>query len=78
MPRSYQHISNYEKEILELKAQGLTRKEIGAKLGFTKEQLHSDQGFQYTSQAYFNLTQAYGITPSMSMMLFIILIFSLL
>ena len=29
-------------------------------------QLHSDQGFQYTSQAYFNLTQAYGITPSMS------------
>ena len=29
-------------------------------------QLHSDQGFQYTSQAYFHLTQAYGITPSMS------------
>ena len=29
-------------------------------------QLHSDQGFQYTSQAYFNLTQEYGITPSMS------------
>lgn len=28
--------------------------------------LHSDQGFQYTSQAYLNLTQAYGITPSMS------------
>lgn len=23
------------------------------------------QGFQYTSQAYFNLTQSYGITPSM-------------
>ena len=29
-------------------------------------QLHSDQGFQYTSQAYFKLTQRYGITPSMS------------
>ena len=29
-------------------------------------QLHSDQGFQYTSQAYFNLTKQYGITPSMS------------
>ncbi|MBD5151094.1 MAG: IS3 family transposase [Oscillibacter sp.] len=29
-------------------------------------QLHSDQGFQYTSQGYFNLTQSYGITPSMS------------
>ena len=29
-------------------------------------QLHSDQGFQYTSHAYFKLTQSYGITPSMS------------
>jgi len=29
-------------------------------------QLHSDQGFQYTSQAYFTLTRDYGITPSMS------------
>lgn len=29
-------------------------------------QLHSDQGFQYTSQAYFKLTQSYGILPSMS------------
>ena len=29
-------------------------------------QLHSDQGFQYTSLAYFNLTKSYGITPSMS------------
>ena len=37
------------------------KKKIAAEL-----QLHSDQGFQYTSQAYFNLTQAYGIIPSMS------------
>ena len=29
-------------------------------------QLHSDQGFQYTSNQYFNLTKSYGITPSMS------------
>jgi len=29
-------------------------------------QLHSDQGFQYTSQRYFNLTKEYDITPSMS------------
>jgi len=28
--------------------------------------LHSDQGQQYTSQAYFVLTQEYNITPSMS------------
>ena len=31
-----------------------------------KLQLHSDQGFQYTSQAYFKLIQEYGIIPSMS------------
>ena len=37
------------------------KKRIAAEL-----QLHSDQGFQYTSQAYFNLTKAYGISPSMS------------
>jgi len=29
-------------------------------------QLHSDQGFQYTSHGYFNLTKEYNITPSMS------------
>ena len=29
-------------------------------------QLHSDQGFQYTSHQYFKLTKSYGITPSMS------------
>lgn len=28
--------------------------------------LHSDQGFQYTSRGYFNLTKQYGILPSMS------------
>jgi transposase InsO family protein len=32
----------------------------------TEVQLHSDQGFQYTSQGYFNLIKEYGITPSMS------------
>ena len=37
------------------------KKSVAAEL-----QLHSDQGFQYTSQAYFKLTQKYGITPSMS------------
>ena len=29
-------------------------------------QLHSDQGFQYSSHAYFKLTKEYHITPSMS------------
>ena len=32
----------------------------------TELQLHSDQGFQYTSQAYYRLTQSYSIIPSMS------------
>ena len=44
-----------------------TIKEAQRKENVTAElQLHSDQGFQYTSQAYFRLTQSYGITPSMS------------
>lgn len=37
------------------------KKKVAAEL-----QLHSDQGFQYTSPGYFNPTQSYGITPSMS------------
>ena len=44
-----------------------TVREARRKENVTAElQLHSDQGFQYTSQAYFRLTQSYGITPSMS------------
>ena len=41
MPRSYQAISKYENEILELKSQGLTLKEIGEKLGVTQKQVHN-------------------------------------
>ena len=37
------------------------KKRVAAEL-----QLHSDQGVQYTSHAYFKLTQSYKITPSMS------------
>ncbi|MBQ8198374.1 MAG: IS3 family transposase [Lachnospiraceae bacterium] len=37
------------------------KKRVAAEL-----QINRDQGFQYTSQGYFNLTQSYGITPSMS------------
>ena len=40
MPNSYRNIRQYEREILELKSQGLTRKEIGKKLGLTAEQIH--------------------------------------
>ena len=41
MPRNYRHIKEYEKEILQLKKQGLTKREIGSKLGFSKEQIHN-------------------------------------
>ncbi len=41
MPRSYKHIKEYEKEILELKQKGLTKREIGNRLGFSYDQLHN-------------------------------------
>ena len=41
MSREYRHIKEYEKEILELKEQGITKREIGAKLGFSLEQVHN-------------------------------------
>ena len=39
MPRGYRHIKDYEKEILELKSQGKTNREICEKLGFEIKQL---------------------------------------
>ena len=87
MPRSYRHIKDYEKEIMEMREQGLTGRQIQEKFGFSKKQyenfitrynnkqrklaagialkkkvtaelqLHSDQGFQYTSHQYFKLTK---------------------
>ena len=41
MPREYRHIEQYEKEILNLKEKGLTKRDIGEKLGFSKEQIHN-------------------------------------
>ena len=44
-----------------------TIREAKKKEKVTEElQLHSDQGFQYTSNPYYRLTQAYNITPSMA------------
>lgn len=40
MARSYRHIQQYEKELLELKEQGLTVREIGEKYGLSYEQTH--------------------------------------
>ncbi len=39
MPRSYKHISNYEKEILELRAQRKSKREICEIYGFEMKQL---------------------------------------
>jgi len=41
MTRSYGHIQQYEKEILELKKQGLTLRQIGERLGFSQKQVHN-------------------------------------
>jgi len=38
MSESYKHIQEYEKEILEQRAQGKTRREICEKFGFSKKQ----------------------------------------
>lgn len=41
MSGNYRHISEYEEEILRLKAEGKTRREIGETLGFTEKQVHN-------------------------------------
>lgn len=41
MSRSYRHISDYEREILQFKAKGETEKEIAGKLGFSFKQIHN-------------------------------------
>ena len=40
MARGYRHISEYEDEILRLKSEGWTKREIGEKYGLTKDQVH--------------------------------------
>lgn len=39
MSTKYRHIKQYEKEILELRNQGLTQREIAERLGFSKDQV---------------------------------------
>ena len=41
MPRSYRHIQEYEKEIIELREKGFTRKEICERFGFSIKQLEN-------------------------------------
>lgn len=39
MPRRYQHISNYENEILEMRKEGVTTREIADRFGLSREQI---------------------------------------
>ena len=39
--RNYRHIQNYEKEILQLKNEGKTLREIGEKFGLSFDQVHN-------------------------------------
>ena len=39
MPREYRHIKQYEEEILRLKEEGLTHREIGERLGFDQSKV---------------------------------------
>ena len=41
MSRSYRHIQEYEQEILKLKEEGMTLREIGKKFDFTYDQIHN-------------------------------------
>ena len=41
MPRKYDHMQQYENEILRMREEGMTRREIGEKLGFSKDQIHN-------------------------------------
>ncbi|MBR6050582.1 MAG: helix-turn-helix domain-containing protein [Clostridia bacterium] len=53
MARSYRHISEYEEEILRLKAEGKTRRETGEILGFSFDQIHNFLTRYNEKQRYF-------------------------
>lgn len=57
------HFTKHNSHELVLKTIKLAKEKEMVTDGLT---LHSDQGYQYTSQSYFALTQEYNITPSMS------------
>ena len=41
MPRKYRHIQEYEKEIVEMRAEGKTRREICERFGFSIKQIEN-------------------------------------
>ena len=61
MSRSYRHLQQYEKEILELKAKGFTHKEIAEKYGLTRE--HIKQFFNRYNKKQKKLATGKEIKP---------------
>ena len=59
MPRSYRHVKEYEAEILQLKEQGYTKREIGEKFGLSKEQVKGVLKRKRRREE----KQSYGIIP---------------
>jgi len=55
MSRGYRHIQEYEKEIMELRAQGKTGREIREKFGFSKKQYENFIN-RYNSLFYFDFS----------------------
>ena len=62
MPRRYQHISNYENEILEMRKKGVTTREIADRFGLSREQI---KGFIKRRNRKIRMIEAgNGIPPS--------------
>ena len=61
MPREYRHIKQYENEILQLKSEGLTYREIGERLGF--EQIKIKKFFERYRNNLKKLSSGITIKP---------------
>ena len=61
MPREYRHIKQYENEILQLKSEGLTYREIGERLGF--EQIKVKRFFERYRDNQKKLSTGIAIKP---------------
>ena len=61
MPREYKHLKIYEKEILELRKQGLTQREIASRIGVSYEKMHGF--FKRYNKNQRKLVSEIGIKP---------------
>ena len=68
MPRSYKPIQQHEKEILKMREEGKTNRQIGEKLGFIsciEERIHNNDIYSpiYDAVWYLDLTKYIDIFP---------------